>query len=69
MKSYKKFPAPLKRLEAIACEAELQEKPLADLLRLGQDLRARCLALLGPEISGNELDSDLSLSGIELAEL
>ncbi|XP_050088665.1 chromodomain-helicase-DNA-binding protein 1 isoform X2 [Anopheles aquasalis] len=43
IKSYKKFPAPLKRLEAIACDAELQEKPLSDLRRVAQLLHERCV--------------------------
>lgn len=46
IKSYKKFPVPLKRLEAIACDAELQEKPLADLRKIGEMLRSRCIAFL-----------------------
>lgn len=46
IKSYKKFPAPLKRLEAIACDAELQEKPLADLRKIGQLLHERCKAFM-----------------------
>ncbi|XP_066991707.2 chromodomain-helicase-DNA-binding protein 1 isoform X2 [Anabrus simplex] len=44
VRSFKKFPAPLKRLEAIACDAELQEKPLPDLLRLGELIKERCAA-------------------------
>ncbi|ALC38337.1 Chd1, partial [Drosophila busckii] len=46
IRSYKKFPAPLLRLEAIACDAELQEKPLADLKRIGELLHARCVQFL-----------------------
>lgn len=46
IKSYKKFPAPLKRLEAIACDAELQEKPLADLRKIGQLLHERCKSFM-----------------------
>lgn len=46
IKSYKKFPAPLKRLEAIACDAELQEKPLHELKRVAEMLRERCLTFL-----------------------
>lgn len=46
VKSYKKYSAPLKRLEDIACDAELQEKPLADLKKLGEMLRDRCQAQL-----------------------
>uniref|UniRef100_T1GR74 Helicase C-terminal domain-containing protein n=1 Tax=Megaselia scalaris TaxID=36166 RepID=T1GR74_MEGSC len=43
IKSYKKFPNPLERLEDIACDAELQEKPLNDLRYLGNLLHERCL--------------------------
>lgn len=43
IKSYKKFPNPLERLEDIACDAELQEKPLIDLKFLGNLLHERCL--------------------------
>ncbi|XP_037927772.1 chromodomain-helicase-DNA-binding protein 1 isoform X2 [Teleopsis dalmanni] len=46
IKSYKKFPAPLMRLEAIACDAELQEKPLSELKRIGEMLHARCVQFL-----------------------
>ncbi|XP_070132816.1 chromodomain-helicase-DNA-binding protein 1 isoform X1 [Drosophila bipectinata] len=46
IRSYKKFPAPLHRLEAIACDAELQEKPLAELKRLGEMLHDRCVQFL-----------------------
>lgn len=42
VKSYKKFSAPLKRLEAVACDAELQEKPLAELRKLADILHERC---------------------------
>lgn len=47
IRSYKKFPAPLKRLEAIACDAELQEKPLNDLKKIAEMLRERCSSFLG----------------------
>ncbi|XP_053961263.1 chromodomain-helicase-DNA-binding protein 1 [Anastrepha ludens] len=46
IKSYKKFPAPLERLEAIACDAELQEKPLTELKRIGEMLHDRCVQFL-----------------------
>lgn len=42
VKSYRKFPAPSKRLDAVALDAELQEKPLADLKRLAQMLHSGC---------------------------
>lgn len=43
MKSYKKFSAPMKRLEAIAEDAELTEKSQNDLRKLAELLRERCL--------------------------
>ena len=53
VKSYKKFSAPLKRLEAVACDAELQEKPLAELKRLGELLHERCRAHMGEHTKEN----------------
>lgn len=46
IKSYKKFPVPLKRLDAIALDAELQEKPLSDLKKIGEMLHDRCVKFL-----------------------
>ncbi|XP_012175740.2 chromodomain-helicase-DNA-binding protein 1 isoform X2 [Bombus terrestris] len=46
VKSYKKFPAPLKRLDDIAADAELQEKPMSELRFLGEQLKSRCEACL-----------------------
>lgn len=42
IKSYKKFPAPMKRLDAVAIDAELQDKPMPDLKRLAEDLQTAC---------------------------
>ncbi|KAG8189231.1 hypothetical protein JTE90_013761 [Oedothorax gibbosus] len=42
IKSYKRFPAPLKRLESIAMDAELQEKPFADLKKIGELIKNGC---------------------------
>ncbi|XP_055685327.1 chromodomain-helicase-DNA-binding protein 1 [Lutzomyia longipalpis] len=58
IRSYKKFPAPLKRLEAIACDAELQEKPLAELKKLGEMLRKRCVTFLDEHSKENENDAN-----------
>ncbi|XP_024942865.1 chromodomain-helicase-DNA-binding protein 1 isoform X3 [Cephus cinctus] len=46
VKSYKKFGAPLKRLDDIAADAELQEKPMSELRYLGEQLRSRCEACI-----------------------
>ncbi|KAJ1526021.1 hypothetical protein ONE63_009194 [Megalurothrips usitatus] len=43
VKSYKKFSAPLKRLEAIAEDAELTDKSQSDLRKLAELLRERCI--------------------------
>lgn len=42
VKSVKKFPAPLKRLDAIAEDAELPEKSEAELRRLAEHLKKSC---------------------------
>ncbi|KAB0801325.1 hypothetical protein PPYR_05679 [Photinus pyralis] len=54
VKSYKKFSNPLKRLEAVACDAELQEKPLAELKKLGELLHERCRAFMGEHTKEND---------------
>ncbi|XP_011308420.1 chromodomain-helicase-DNA-binding protein 1 isoform X2 [Fopius arisanus] len=46
IKSYKKFSAPLKRLDDIAADAELQEKPMTELRYLGEQLKSRCDACI-----------------------
>lgn len=46
IKSYKKFSAPLKRLDDIATDAELQEKPMTELKYLGEQLKSRCDACI-----------------------
>lgn len=63
MKSYKKFCAPLKRLEAVACDAELQEKPLAELKKLGELLRERCRAYMGEHTKENNEANNVDESG------
>lgn len=42
IKSYKKFGSPLTRLDAIACDAELQEKSESDLRKLAEMLKKGC---------------------------
>ncbi|XP_030756213.1 chromodomain-helicase-DNA-binding protein 1 [Sitophilus oryzae] len=53
VKSYKKFSAPLRRLEAVACDAELQEKPLQELRKLGEMLHERCVAFMNEQTKEN----------------
>merc|ERR1711874_298204 len=49
VKSYKKFPLPLTRMEDIGCDAELRDKGTASLLMLGRHLHERCVEALGGE--------------------
>nr|XP_057932643.1 chromodomain-helicase-DNA-binding protein 2 isoform X1 [Doryrhamphus excisus] len=44
IKAYKKFGAPLERLEAIARDSELVDKSVADLKRLGELIHTSCVA-------------------------
>lgn len=55
VKSFKKFSAPLKHLDSIACDAELQEKPLADLKKLGEILQERCKAVINDTSETNSM--------------
>lgn len=43
----------MNRLEAVACDAELQEKPLAELKKLGELLHERCKAYMGEHTKEN----------------
>uniref|UniRef100_A0A069DYF2 Chromodomain-helicase-DNA-binding protein 1 n=1 Tax=Panstrongylus megistus TaxID=65343 RepID=A0A069DYF2_9HEMI len=63
VRSYKKFTVPSKRLEAIACDAELQEKPLADLRRLCDMIKQRCKACLGEQAKENDINNDETTAG------
>merc|ERR1711934_697989 len=49
VKSYKKFPLPLTRMEDIGCDVELKDKGTASLLMLGRHLHERCVEALGGE--------------------
>ncbi|KAJ8678357.1 hypothetical protein QAD02_014144, partial [Eretmocerus hayati] len=46
IKSFKKFPVPTKRLDEVAADAELNEKPKSELTYLADQLRLRCEACL-----------------------
>lgn len=46
VKSYKKYPLPLTRMEDIAEDADLADKSIGDLVDLGRRIRERCLAAL-----------------------
>lgn len=54
MKSFRKFASPLDRLLAVAGDAELQEKPMGDLKKLGELILQRCQEALESAKSGKE---------------
>lgn len=56
-------------MEAVACDAELQEKPLSDLRKLGEYIERKCNELMiesqnfqkeNSEMNQNNEDSNLS---------
>jgi chromodomain-helicase-DNA-binding protein 1 len=64
IKSFKKFPAPDKRLDEIAADAELNEKPMSELSYLADQLRSRCDSCLAESETSvakeNKTDDDES---------
>ncbi|XP_065334044.1 chromodomain-helicase-DNA-binding protein 1 isoform X2 [Cloeon dipterum] len=58
VKSFKKFSAPLKRLESVACDAELQEKSMSDLKKLGETLKDRCNKMMAEWTALKENDTN-----------
>ena len=58
LKSFRKFPAPLKRLDAVAGDAEVQEKPLTELTKLGELILHRCQEALASQKSGKDAAAD-----------
>ncbi|XP_076103177.1 chromodomain-helicase-DNA-binding protein 1-like isoform X1 [Mytilus galloprovincialis] len=65
IKSFKKFGRPLTRLDAIACDAELQEKSEGDLKKLAQILMSGCEQSLD-EHNHNKVkqDEEASVDGL-----
>jgi len=57
IKSYKKFPMPLTRMEDIAEDAELAEKNVNDLVELGRLLRNKCMEAMEQETDGKKTEN------------
>ncbi|XP_070543055.1 chromodomain-helicase-DNA-binding protein 1-like isoform X2 [Ptychodera flava] len=75
VKSYKKFGAPITRLEAIAGDAELQEKSQADLKRLAEAVHNGCVEALeeykvqkaeDPNFDGKKRGPTLKISSVTI---
>lgn len=64
LKSFRKFSAPLDRLEAVAGDAELQEKPLSDLRKLGELILQRCQEALESQKTGKDTPADVGDDGM-----
>lgn len=58
LKSFRKFSKPLERLEAVAGDAELQEKPLGDLKKLGELILQRCQEALESQKANKDAPMD-----------
>lgn len=57
IKSYKKFPLPLTRMEDIALDADLTEKPIHQLVELGRHLHDTCETALKKETDSKKVSS------------
>merc|ERR1711892_866127 len=66
IKSYKKFPLPLTRMSDIALDADLTEKPVANLVDLGRLLRERCSEALDQETDASKKVESVKLGNVSV---
>merc|ERR1711892_145222 len=66
IKSYKKFPLPLTRMSDIASDADLTEKPVANLVDLGRLLRERCSEALDQETDASKKVESVKLGKVSV---
>merc|ERR1719435_190977 len=66
IKAYKKFPLPLTRMSEIAEDAELTEKPVANLVDLGRLLRERCTEALDQESDSTKKVESVKLGKVSI---
>uniref|UniRef100_A0A8D3D607 Chromodomain helicase DNA binding protein 2 n=1 Tax=Scophthalmus maximus TaxID=52904 RepID=A0A8D3D607_SCOMX len=74
VKAYKKFAAPLERLEAIARDSELVDKSIADLKRLGDLIHSSCvtavqdvtLVIIPAKGPGKRRGINIKISGVQV---
>merc|ERR1711892_764803 len=66
IKSYKKFPLPLTRMSDIALDADLTEKPVANLVDLGRLLRERCSEALDQETDASKKVESVKLGKVSV---
>ena len=65
IKSYKKFPMPLTRMDDIGEDAELADKAVSDLVDLGRLLRQKCMEALEDQ----ETDSRKKVEAVKLGKV
>merc|ERR1711994_48069 len=66
IKSYKKFPMPLTRMEDIAEDADLADKSVQDLLDLGRLLRQKCIESLEQESESSKKVESVKLGKVSI---
>ena len=66
IKSYKKFPMPLTRMEDIAEDSDLAEKSVQDLLDLGRLLRQKCIESLELESESSKKVESVKLGKVSI---
>ena len=64
LKSFRKFASPLDRLDAVAGDAELQEKPLSNLKKLGELILSRCQEALESQKTGKDMPAEVVDDGM-----
>ena len=66
IKSYKKFPMPLTRMEDIAEDSDLADKSVQDLLDLGRLLRQKCIESLEQESESSKKVESVKLGKVSI---
>ena len=66
IKSYKKFPMPLTRMEDIAEDSDLTDKSVQDLLDLGRLLRQKCIESLEQEAESSKKVESVKLGKVSI---
>ena len=64
LKSFRKFASPLDRLDTVAGDAELQEKPLSNLKKLGELILSRCQEALESQKTGKDMPAEVVDDGM-----
>merc|ERR1719284_1175227 len=66
IKSYKKFPMPLTRMEDIGEDSELADKPSSDLVDLGRLLRQKCEEALEQDSDSNKKTESVKIGKVSV---